>query len=227
MIHQKRKVQKVNYSNPQKSCFFCFSEEMNATTTEWNKFKRKFNFFWTIKLFLVFLLFVWMIALWYLTGDKYRECSKLIQLPGKLFLLYALLLCQENDVYSKHLPLFSFAFQFSVGVCWFCNLEHIFGIWGCEHYDWDCVFSWLVLLVYSQYFQYFVSLWYCAPRGSSEEMNTQKNNPIPQKNFLLATHLLCQEIDVNSKHFCPFSFAFSGCVFGFALWSRYLVFEGV
>ena len=41
----------------------------------------------------------------------------------------------------------------------------------------------------------------------------QKINPIPDKLFLLATHLLCQEIDVNSKHFCPFSFASHVCLF--------------
>ena len=190
---------------------------MNATTTEWNKFKRKFNFFWTINLFLVFLLFVWMIALRYIRGDKYRECSILIQLPGKLFFLYALLLCQENDVYSKHLPVFSFAFHFLVGVCLVLYVGAY--IW----YLRVCVFSWLVLLVYSQ--KYFVSKWYCC--GSSKEINIQKINPIPKNLFLLATHLLRQEIDVNFKHFCPFSFAFSGCVFGFALWCMYLVFEGV
>lgn len=175
---------------------------MNATTTEWNKFKRKFNFFWTIKLFLVFSLFVWMIALRYIRGDKYRECSKLIQLPGKLFFLNALLLCQENDVYSKHLPLFSFAFHFLVGFC----LVLYFGayIWYLRVWTlWlGLCFSWLVLLVYSQ--KYFVSEWYCC--GSSEEIYTQKINPIPKSLFLFATHLLCQEIDSNSKHFCPFSF---------------------
>ena len=55
-----------------------------------------------------------MIALRYIRGDKYREGSKLIQLPGKLFLLYALLLCQENDVTPNISPCFLLHFNFQL-----------------------------------------------------------------------------------------------------------------
>ena len=87
-------------------------------------------------------------------------------------------------------PCFHLHFTFLLVFVWFCILEHIFGIWGCEHYDWDCVFSWLVLLVYSQ--KYFVSECYCS--GSSEVIYTEKINPIPKSLFLFATHLLCQTL---------------------------------
>ena len=145
-------------------------------------------------------VFVWKSALRYIRGDKYRECNKLIQLPGKLFLLYALLLCQENDVYSKHFPCFLLLFTF----CW-CLFGFIF--WSIY-----LVFEGVNIVIGIV----FLAGWFilksilCLNDISAVH---QKINPIPDKLFPLATLLLCQEIDVKSKHFCPFSFASHVCLF--------------